>query len=257
MPIRAISRSNVHDDIRDRISTYIQENGLQPGDRLPGEESLAATLGVGRPAVREALRALEAVGAIETRKGVGRFIGAFAPETWLSNFTSESLVQTFTEPEIAETRCLLEIAAIPESVARMTEDDLQELQDLLTGMERKVRSGLRHIDEDIGMHRVLMRRTENRLIATMLDAVYALMSQRAANDDWLQRSDRTERAYVDLAEHTRLAQAVLARDSHLAQQRLIEHFDTTASRQGFHRFWHDMYGTMPSAEGSSSHNGTH
>jgi DNA-binding FadR family transcriptional regulator len=84
MPIRAISRSNVHDDIRNRISTYIQENGLQPGDRLPGEETLATRLGVGRPAVREALRALEAVGAVETRKGVGRKSPACRPasSTW-------------------------------------------------------------------------------------------------------------------------------------------------------------------------------
>jgi GntR family transcriptional repressor for pyruvate dehydrogenase complex len=250
MPIKAISRSNVHDDIRDRISTYIQENDLQPGDRLPGEETLAATLGVGRPAVREALRALEAVGAIETRKGVGRFIGAFAPETWLSNFTTDALIQSFTEPEIAETRCLLEIAAIPEAVTRMTPDDLEELQTLLAGMEQKVHAGERHIDEDIGMHRVLMRRTDNRLIAAMLDAVYALMSQRAATDAWQRLPDRSERARIDLAEHTRLAEAVLARNSRLAQQRLIEHFDTTASRQGFHRFWHDMYGTSPPAEGS-------
>jgi GntR family transcriptional repressor for pyruvate dehydrogenase complex len=251
MPIRAISRSNVHDDIRDRISTYIQENGLQPGDRLPGEETLATRLGVGRPAVREALRALEAVGAVETRKGVGRFIGTFAAASYIRNFTSEALVQSFTESEIAETRCLLEIAAIPEAVTRMTDVDLREIQDLLAGMRAKVEAGERHLDEDIGMHRVFMRHTENHLIATMLDAVYALMSQRSAANAWLQLPDRRERARIDLAEHTRLAEAVLARDSQLAQQRLIEHFDTTASRQGFHRFWHVMYGRQPSpTEGS-------
>jgi len=250
MPIRAISRSNVHDDIRDRISTYIRENDLQPGDRLPGEESLAATLGVGRPAVREALRALEAVGAIETRKGVGRFIGTFAPETWISNFTSDAIIQSFTESEIAETRCLLEIAAIPEAVSRMTPDDLNNIRHLLDRMERKVIAGQRVVDEDISLHRILMRHTSNRLIAAMLDAVYALMAQSAAAEHWEQSPEMAERAAIDLAEHTRLVEAVLARDSRLAQQRLIEHFDTTASRKGFHRFWHDMYGTTPPAEGS-------
>jgi GntR family transcriptional repressor for pyruvate dehydrogenase complex len=243
MSIRSIARTDIHDDIRERLTQYIQENALRPGDRLPGEEQLASTLGVGRPAVREALRALEAVGAIETRKGVGRFVGAFEAESYIRNFTSESLIASFTELEIAETRCLLEIASIPQAVSRLTNDDLDEIRELLEGMRQKVEAGIRHIDEDLGMHRVIMRHTENRLIATMLDAVYALLSGRAGTDTWAGQTDRRDRADIDLAEHTRLAEAVFARDGRLAQQRLMEHFDTTANRQGFNRSWHLLFGS--------------
>jgi GntR family transcriptional repressor for pyruvate dehydrogenase complex len=241
MSMSAISRSDVHGDIRTQISGFIRSNGLQPGDRLPGEEQLAAELGVGRPAVREALRALEAVGAIETRKGVGRFVGSFEADTYIRNFTSESLIASFTELEIAETRCLLEISSIPQAVDRLTGADLDEIRALLDGMRIKVEAGIHHIDEDLGMHRVIMRHTENRLIATMLDAVYALLSGRAGSETWSTQPEQRERANIDFAEHTRLAEAVFAREGRLAQRRLIEHFDTTAQRQGFNRSWHLLY----------------
>ena len=241
MSINAIQRSDIHGDIRDQISNFIRDNELRPGDRLPGEELLAQSLGVGRPAVREALHSLEAVGAIETRKGVGRFVGSFEPESYIRNFTSEALIASFTELEIAETRCLLEIASIPQSVERLTDTDLDEIRELLAGMRSNIDAGIGHINEDLGMHRAIMRHTENRLIATMLDAVYALLSGRATAELWANQPERKERANVDLAEHTRLAEAVFARDGRLAQRRLMEHFDTTALRQGFNRSWHLLY----------------
>jgi GntR family transcriptional repressor for pyruvate dehydrogenase complex len=90
-PFDAVPRVSVHDEIRDQLRRFIRDSGLEPGDRLPGEAAIALQLGVGRPAVREALRSLEAVGAIATRKGIGRFVGRFEPETYVRNFTTEAL----------------------------------------------------------------------------------------------------------------------------------------------------------------------
>ena len=52
----------------------MEEDGLVAGDRLPSERELSSRLNVGRSSVREALRALELVGLIETRGGEGTFI---------------------------------------------------------------------------------------------------------------------------------------------------------------------------------------
>jgi DNA-binding FadR family transcriptional regulator len=237
--MQTIPRSAVHDDIRDRLKQYISDNGLQPGDRLPGEEMFAAQLGVGRPAVREALRALEAVGAIETRKGVGRFVGSFAAESYVRNFTTESLLQSFNHVELTEARCILEISAIPQAVESLTDDDLDEIRDLLERMRRRVAGGEPYTNEDLGMHRVIMRHVDNRLIAAMLDAVYALAVAHGGHPEGLSQ----ERSAIDLAEHSALAEAVLQRDGHLAQQRLMAHFDSTARRLGFRPTWHLLFGS--------------
>lgn len=236
-PFDLVPRVSVHEEIRDRLRRFIRDSELEPGDRLPGEAAIATRLGVGRPAVREALRSLEAVGAIDTRKGVGRFVGRFEPETYVRNFTTESLVQSFNERELMETRCLLEIAAVPAAVPRLTDDDLAELSALLAEMRRLVERDEPYVEADLGMHRVMMRHVDNRLIAAMLDATYALASRRVGQAEGGKRAERVETQRVDLAEHEALAEAVLQRDGELAQARLVQHFGTTAKRMGFTLVW--------------------
>lgn len=238
--LESISRSYVHDDIRSRIRAFIRDNALQPGDRLPGEAVLATSLEVGRPAVREALRAMEAVGAIESRKGVGWFVGAFAPATFVSQFTTESLVASFSERELLEVRCLLEIASFPEAVARLTDDDFGELRELLDGMRTRISHQEPYVDEDLGMHRVLMRHVDNRLLTTMLDAVYALTKGRVDAERWFDAQGAPSIHEETFAEHAELVDAILAHDTQRALHALVHHFDTTAARMGFRPSWHSL-----------------
>ena len=240
--LAAVPRVSVHEVIRDRIGRFVTESGLRPGDRLPGEAALAMQLGVGRPAVREALRSLEAVGAIETRKGVGRFVGRFEPASYVRNFTTDSLIQVFDERELTETRCLLEIAAVPAAVRHLTDEDLAEFRALMGEMRQAAAIGARVVAADLGMHRVMMRHVDNRLIAAMLDATYALAMRRTEAREGEDREEYLTTVRTDLAEHEALAEAVLARDGALAQERLIAHFATTARRLGFTLFWDTMRG---------------
>ena len=68
-PVDTIELSDV---LQSRLKHHILQNKLRPGDKLPSEDTLATQLGVSRMAVREALRSLEALGLIESRRGVGR-----------------------------------------------------------------------------------------------------------------------------------------------------------------------------------------
>lgn len=67
--------------ICDRIRGQIAEGQLRPGDKLPAERDLAQQFGVGRNALREALRSLEIAGVVRLQKGVkgGAFITAGDP----------------------------------------------------------------------------------------------------------------------------------------------------------------------------------
>ena len=237
MALNVLARLSVHDEVLDNLKRYIGESALGVGDRLPGESELATRLGVGRPAIREALRALEAVGAVETRKGVGRFVGQFRPESYVRNFTTDSLILSFSERELMETRCLLEIVAIPEAVAHLTDGDLEEIVRLQGDMQRRVERSEPYAAEDFGMHRRIMGHVDNRLLAAILDAVYALSEARLTEPELTQPAIIPERSRVDLAEHLALTEAVVARDGQSAQRRLSDHFETTASRLGFAASW--------------------
>ena len=69
--------SKLYVDIVNHLREMIDQNGLKPGDKLPSERVLSETLRAGRSSIREALRALELLGLIETRKGEGTFLRDF------------------------------------------------------------------------------------------------------------------------------------------------------------------------------------
>jgi DNA-binding FadR family transcriptional regulator len=232
-PLTSVSRQ---EQVAARIKEYIEENELRAGDRLPGESWFASALGVGRPLVREALKGLEAVGAVEARKGVGRFVGAFEAGAYVRHFTTDVLVQSFTERELTETRCLLEIAAVSEAVDRLTAEDVAEIQRLLEQMRQRMVKGQPYTDEDIGIHRVIMARTGNRFIAAMLDAVYAIGIARVAPG-----GDSAENRRMDLEEHEAIVTAVSARDGAAARAALMRQFETTAKRLGFIPRWREVF----------------
>lgn len=73
---REIRTSRVFEDICEQIRDQLASGQLKPGAKLPGERDLAAAFGVGRPAVREALRTLEISGIVSIQKGArgGAFI---------------------------------------------------------------------------------------------------------------------------------------------------------------------------------------
>lgn len=66
----------VSDRIAQQILRLITAEEIKPGDRLPSERDLAALLGVSRPSVREAVKALEAQGRLHVRHGQGVFVAA-------------------------------------------------------------------------------------------------------------------------------------------------------------------------------------
>ena len=55
-------RTRLYEQVAEQITSWIAENGLQPGDRLPPERELATRLGVSRATLSQALVALEVIG---------------------------------------------------------------------------------------------------------------------------------------------------------------------------------------------------
>ena len=235
--IRPIESVSLVTEVHTRLQEYIVDNKLEPGDRLPSEAWLASQMGVGRPLIREALSGLEAVGLIETRKGVGRFVKARAVESYLGQVTSDFLIRSFSVKDLAETRCLLEIAAVSGAVEQLTDEDCEQILGYLEDMRTSYEEGNSLTDADIGMHRVIMSRADNTIIAALLDAVYSLTVNRGPDPH--RTKAQTEQ---DIREHEAIATAAIRRDGAAAREALIAHFETTSSRIGFRPLWRNVYG---------------
>ncbi|WP_292697422.1 GntR family transcriptional regulator [Microbacterium sp. 69-10] len=84
--IDRLSATPMYDQLRQLIIDHIEQDGLHPGDPLPGEHRLCEQYGISRTVVRQALAQLEHEGLVERVKGKGTFVAR--PRT------SESLVHT-------------------------------------------------------------------------------------------------------------------------------------------------------------------
>jgi len=94
----------------DRIIGYIEQNGLQQGDRLPTEADFATMLGVSRSITRDAVKTLAALGRVSSQRGRGIFV-AGAPTF------SPTLRGEFTPTNVDDVMMLFEFRAIQEKAA--------------------------------------------------------------------------------------------------------------------------------------------
>ncbi len=71
-----VQNKRVYQQVAEQVQEMILSGALRPGDRLPSERVMAAEFGVSRNSVREAVRAMEILGFVESRQGGGNFIVA-------------------------------------------------------------------------------------------------------------------------------------------------------------------------------------
>lgn len=104
------------DIVRD-LQTIIKEEGAEIGDKLPSERVLAERLQVGRSTIREALRSLELLGLIQTRRGEGTFLADYNKHQLVEILSAFIMQHPQSLRDVDATRLLHEEAAI-EHVAK-------------------------------------------------------------------------------------------------------------------------------------------
>lgn len=120
--------NKVYEGVLAQLRAYMDENKLQPGDKLPSERELSEQLKVGRSSIREALRALELLGLIETRKGEGTFLCEYHPYYLVELLSSFLLTGSRTKDELYSAKRMLEKEVLILMAGRLSKDELDTLQ---------------------------------------------------------------------------------------------------------------------------------
>lgn len=119
--------SKIYLDIVEKLRNMIDADGLRPGDKIPSERELAERLNVGRSSVREALRALELLGLIETRRGEGTFIKDFQEHRLVELLGAFFLQNPKIKSDLKETKNLIEIDCLRIIIQSASDAQLQTL----------------------------------------------------------------------------------------------------------------------------------
>ena len=137
IPISPLKKApSLHVSVQESLRGYIDENRLTAGEPLPPEGDLAQQLGVSRNSVREAIKALESVGILETRRGIGVFVKEFSFQPLLDNL-AYGLGDALREiEELSRVRRVLETGLIDKTVEMIGEEDLAALRQVTERMRR-------------------------------------------------------------------------------------------------------------------------
>ncbi len=152
--------------IIDKIRHAILEKDLEAGQKLPSEPELMRYFGVSRQTMREALCALETMGLLKIRAGLGG--GAFVSEVDLkvarSSLSNFLYGKDFSLNHITEVRLALEPGAAMHAAAHMLPEDKLDLHDILDNCRSAIERGddlsrLRRLE--IAFHARIVQATEN------------------------------------------------------------------------------------------------
>ncbi|MBY6035206.1 GntR family transcriptional regulator [Fictibacillus nanhaiensis] len=126
----------VYIEILKKIKAIIVEDGLQAGDKLPSERELSDRLHAGRSSVREALRSLELLGLIETRRGEGTFIREATGHRLVEVLASFILNDVKAREDLRETRHIVIKDCVGLAIMRCTSSELSNLHELIKEIKR-------------------------------------------------------------------------------------------------------------------------
>lgn len=126
--ISSVAGSKVYIEIVNQLREMITAGGYKSGDKIPSERELTERLNVGRSSVREALRGLELLGLIETRRGEGTFIRDFKDHQLVQLLSTFILQDERAKRDVAETKNIIEIDCLRLLLSRKTEDQFMQLK---------------------------------------------------------------------------------------------------------------------------------
>lgn len=222
-------REALPEQIVRQLLALVRAGHLKPGDRLPGERTLAGKLGVGRPTLREALRALRLLGVLDIRHGGGVFVSELEPDALIGSLPLLTGLDRHRLDTIFEARRVMEGALLAFVACRIDTRAIRRLEANLAGLERVAAASRRGAADPARLQAlaeefrsIIRAAAGNPILARAvgnLDALSAATRQRATSAASVARL---------LRNHRRIVAALVAHDPRAAQRALEAHIDYLA-----------------------------
>jgi GntR family transcriptional repressor for pyruvate dehydrogenase complex len=209
------------------IRSYMRENQLQPGSPMPSETAMASRLDVSRTVAREAFRALAALGIIEVSAGRRARVAApdAAPLSIILDHTV--MMKQLSVQQVLDVRRTLELRTANLAALRRTDAQARELLEIVEGMFAALETPNSVMELDIRFHELIAQASGNSLYAIIVGS-FRVVTRQTWHIGWRSRAtleNRTE----NIRCHQRIAEAINAQDTELAEAAMTEHFDSAVN----------------------------
>ncbi|MEU0877400.1 FadR/GntR family transcriptional regulator [Lentzea sp. NPDC005914] len=218
--LRPMVKSRLYEQVLERLRAYVAEAGLKSGDKLPAERELAASLGVSRASVKQAIVVLEVQGLVDARHGGGTYL----VRDTLDVEPVEQLVERRKRlPEVLEAREALETKLAELAAERRTEAELEDIRQALDFMREEIVAGGFGVEGDRRFHAAVTAAAHSSLLADFMQTIAGQITE--SRTESLRQPGRP---YRSLAQHTAIYEAIAAGDPKKAAAAMRKHVRTVA-----------------------------
>jgi GntR family transcriptional repressor for pyruvate dehydrogenase complex len=159
----------------DQLISHVVNGNWKAGDRIPPERDLCQQLGMARSSLREALKAMELVGMVDSRVGDGTFV---CPR---SEFLSRPLLWAFTGTdsaefqEIMEARIIIEESLAALAAQRGSEQEIKAIGETVQLLQDSIARDEPILEADMAFHLAIARASHNNPLANAVQLLRNLM----------------------------------------------------------------------------------
>jgi GntR family transcriptional repressor for pyruvate dehydrogenase complex len=226
--LKKVNRTTLAADVFRQLVGHLINGEWKEGERIPPERVLCSQLGVGRASLREAMKALEIMGMIETRLGAaGTFVCSRSeffsrPMLWAIAGGAEKDIRQMIEAR----RCLeVELAGL--AAERATTEHLNVMNTQIQIMEgAKDQTGV-FVNADLSFHLAIAQAADNQILLDAYQFIRNLMQH------WI--LERTRIGGMEsqaLEQHCAIFRAISEKDRDKARSLMGTHVDTVGLGSG-------------------------
>lgn len=227
MSFDPIVQKSISEQVAQRLLGMIRGGELKPGQQLPPERELASMLGVGRPAVREAIRGLSLLGLLRIRQGEGTFVGTLAPRELLEPLEMIIELNAGTLDALFDARLIIESGVAALAASNM---DAAALALLVGNIEHE--AGLLNDPDgfaaaDMAFHEAIIDACANPFLQSIAGSLYVLGKKSRGIT-----SKVPAVLEASLSDHRKILDALVARDPAASAAAMRHHL--TRVRAAYH-----------------------
>lgn len=211
----------LYERVVDKVLELISSGAWKPGYRLPPERELSESFGVSRTVVREAVKALEARGILESTTGSGVSVRQAD-----FNMVSQSL-KTYMqlanrddfEIRLNEVRRVLEVEMVALAASRITPEQRTQLRQICRQMRDGKNTAKQMAELDFRLHVTLAESTQNDLFKVLLAPLISQLREQII----LTWEDFPRPVEDVFDQHESIVAAVESGDAEAARQAMTKH----------------------------------
>lgn len=196
----------------DQIKSLIENETLKCGEKLPSERDLSLEFGLSRSTVREAISALEIMGLVEVKSGLGTFV-AECKDSDEDDFYELTENDGISPTEIFEARIIMEPQLAKLASQRATQEDLDRLKDIVDKAEILLESQIEEFEVlDEQFHSIIANAAHNDVLLKFAQNINKLRGSKLWGNMKYKSLQKEGRITRYKAEHKAIYIALVNRD---------------------------------------------